>query len=50
MKQVPHETLKGTTTRSPALSSVTWNPTSAHDAHRLVAQDVALVHERAITS
>ena len=29
MKQVPHETLNGTTTRSPTLSSVTPDPTSA---------------------
>ena len=46
MKQVPQETLNGTTTRSPARSSVTLGPDLGHDAHRLVAEDVALVQER----
>ena len=47
MKQVPHETLNGTTTRSPTFELGHARPDLGDDAHRLVAEDVALAEERA---
>ena len=46
MKQVPHETLNGTTTRSPAFELGDARPDLGDHAHRLVAEDVALAEER----
>ena len=45
-QQVPQEMVNGTTTRSPFFRFVTPLPTSSTIAHRLVAEDVALLHGR----
>ena len=47
MKQWPQEMLNGITTRSPRLDVGDLGADLLDDAHRLVAEDVALVHERA---
>ncbi len=47
IQQCPHEMLNGMTTRSPTARSPVSEPTSSTIAHRLVAEDVALVEERA---
>ena len=46
MKQCPHEMLNGITTRSPGAMFVDLRADLLDDAHRLVAEDVALVDER----
>ena len=47
IKQWPQEMLNGITTRSPDARSVTVGADLLDDAHRLVAEDVARVDERA---
>ena len=46
IQQVPQLMLNGTTTRSPGLQGRDRGADLAHDAHRLVADDVARRHER----
>ena len=46
MKQLPQEIWNGITTRSPSARLVDARADLLDDAHRLVAEDVALGHER----